>query len=71
MPGVTGFDSSISIEPLEEAVPWVGRLDFGLVNAYLVGAPGGPWALLDTSLPLSAALTRRAAAKRYGEGARP
>ena len=41
------------------------------VNAYLVGAPGGPWMLVDSGLPmLSAALIRRAAVKRYGDKSR-
>lgn len=56
---------------LEEVAPGVARIGIAIVNAYLVGAPGGPWALLDTGVPGSAALIRRAAAERYGEGARP
>jgi glyoxylase-like metal-dependent hydrolase (beta-lactamase superfamily II) len=55
----------------DEIVPGVARLDIALVNAYLVGAPGGPWALVDAGPPLSAALTRRAASGRYGAGTRP
>lgn len=56
----------------EEVVPGVARVEILFVNAYLVGAPGGPWALVDSGLPvLSAALIRRAAVKRYGDRARP
>ena len=51
--------------------PGVGRVGVLFVNAYLVGEPGGPWALVDAGLPLSAALVRRAAAERYGTGSRP
>jgi glyoxylase-like metal-dependent hydrolase (beta-lactamase superfamily II) len=55
----------------DEIVPGAARLDIALVNAYLVGAPDGPWALVDAGPPLSAALTRRAASGRYGAGTRP
>ena len=71
MRDATGFSSNTIIGSPEEVAPGVARLDIVLVNAYLVGAPGGPWVLADTGLPLSAALVRRAAAKRYGDGARP
>ncbi|MCA1737467.1 MAG: MBL fold metallo-hydrolase [Actinobacteria bacterium] len=62
--------ATVSRSP-EEVAPGVARLEIIFVNAYLVGAPGGPWVLVDTGLPLSAALTRWAAAKFYGEEARP
>jgi len=55
---------------LEEVAPGVARLGIAFVNAYMVGAPGGPWVLLDAGLPRSAMLTRLAAAGRYGAGAR-
>jgi glyoxylase-like metal-dependent hydrolase (beta-lactamase superfamily II) len=71
MRDVTGYSfSTISGSP-EEVVPGVARLEILFVNAYLVGAPGSPWVLMDTGLPLSAALTRRAAVERYGDEARP
>ena len=63
----TGFPSNEG-GPFE-AASGVVRPDMGLVNAYLVGAPGGPWILVETGLPRSATLTRWLAAKRYG--ARP
>ena len=54
--------------PLESVRPDVARLPVVFVNAYLVGAPGGgPWALVDTGLPGSAALTRAAARARFGD----
>jgi glyoxylase-like metal-dependent hydrolase (beta-lactamase superfamily II) len=67
----TGFEPSIASGLSEEFAPGVARLGVAIVNVYMVGAPGGPWALLDTGLPRSAALTRWAAAGRYGAGARP
>ncbi|HEX8299695.1 MAG TPA: MBL fold metallo-hydrolase [Rubricoccaceae bacterium] len=51
---------------LEVFRPDVARLPVVFVNAYLVGEPGGPWALVDTGLPGSAALTRAAARARFG-----
>ena len=41
------------------------------VNLYMIGAPGEPWVLVDTGLPLQAGRVRRAAEDRYGAGARP
>lgn len=55
----------------EQVAPGVARLGIVFVNVYMVGAPGGPWVLVDTGLPLSAALTRRVVTERYGSGARP
>lgn len=46
----------------------------GIVNVMLVGPPGagdGKWVLVDTGLPGFAGKIRAAAAKRFGEGARP
>ncbi len=53
--------------PLEAVRPDVARLPIVFVNAYLVGDPGGPWALVDTGLPHTSALTRAAAAARFGD----
>ena len=44
----------------------VVRVPVGFVNAYLVGPAGGPWVLVDTGLPNTAAWVRRAAEARYG-----
>lgn len=67
----TSFAPSMVSGLSEEVAPGVARLDLGLVNVYMVGAPGGPWALVDAGLPRSAALIRRVVAARYGAGARP
>ena len=56
---------------LELVRPDVARLPIVFVNVYLVGEPGGPWALVDTGIPGSAARTRAAAEARFGPGARP
>ncbi len=59
--------------PVEILRDDVVRLPLVFVNAYLVGAPGGagrapgPWALVDTGLPGSAALTKAAAHARFGD----
>lgn len=49
----------------------VERVTTLFVNAYLVGQPGSPWALVDTGLPGFAKLVRRAADRRFGRGRRP
>lgn len=67
----TSFAPSMVSGLSEEVVPGVIRLDLGLVNVYMVGAPGGPWVLGDTGLPRSATLIRRVVAGHYGAGARP
>jgi glyoxylase-like metal-dependent hydrolase (beta-lactamase superfamily II) len=68
----TGLDPGTIKGSAEEFAPGVARVEIIFVNAYLVGAPGGPWGLVDTGLPLlSAPLIRRAVVKRYGDGARP
>lgn len=60
-----------ALAPLDPFVPGVARVPIAFVNAYLVGEPGGPWALVDTGLPWTAALVREAAEERFGPGARP
>ena len=60
-------DALVAREPAAD----VGRLYVAFVNLYFLGARGGDWVLVDTGLPASAALVRRRAAERYGEGARP
>lgn len=44
----------------------VERIPVLFVNAYMVGARGGPWVLVDSGLPGFAAQVRRAAEARYG-----
>ena len=46
--------------------PGVARLGIGFVNVYFLGERGKPWVLVDTGLPHTAALTRAAAAERFG-----
>ena len=49
----------------------VERVPTLFVNAYMVGAPGEPWVLVDTGLPGFAGVIRAAARRRYGADARP
>lgn len=55
----------------EQVTAGVARLGVVFVNVYFLGEPGGPWVVVDTGLPHSAALTRQAAAERFGADARP
>jgi glyoxylase-like metal-dependent hydrolase (beta-lactamase superfamily II) len=57
--------------PAREPAADVGRLYVAFVNVYFAGARGGPWALVDTAVPNTAALVRRRAAERYGAASRP
>ena len=50
-----------------EPAPDLARIYIAFVNAYMVGTPDGPWVLVDTGLPRSAALIRRRAAARFGD----
>lgn len=56
-------DKLVAREPAAD----VGRLYIAFVNLYFLGARGGPWTLVDTGLPASAALVRRRAAERYAD----
>jgi glyoxylase-like metal-dependent hydrolase (beta-lactamase superfamily II) len=56
-------------DTFEEIAPGVARLEIGFVNVYALGEPGGPWVLVDTGLPGTAALVKRAAKERFGSGA--
>ncbi len=54
--------------------PDVGYRRLGIVNVVLVGPPGAGdrgWVLVDAGLPATKAFIQRAAAARFGEGARP
>ncbi len=55
---------------VKEIAPGIGCLP-GFANVYFVGAPGGPWSLVDTSLPGKANDIIAAAEARYGAGAMP
>ena len=67
-PSGSAMTVSFAVDPF---APGVARIPIGFVNAYLVGSPGGPWVLVDTGLPRTAALTKAAAESRFGAGARP
>lgn len=54
-----------------DVAPGVVRVPTIFVNAYLAGAPGGRWVLVDTGLPGAHAWIRQAAEARHGAGARP
>ncbi len=56
---------------MQEIAPGVARTYTSFVNAYFIGEPGGPWALVDTGLPGFSATILAAAAERYGPEARP
>lgn len=57
---------------MKEIAPGVAWLEInGFVNVYFVGERGGPWALVDASMPGQFETIRDAAQKRYGGGARP
>ena len=49
----------------------VAHLPVSIANVYFVGPRGGPWVLIDTSLPGSAVKIREAAETLYGPNARP
>ena len=44
----------------------VARMYIGFVNVYLLGAPTGPWVLVDTGIPYAAGLIRQRAEARFG-----
>lgn len=60
-----------SAPAFEQVAPGVARLGIVFVNVYFLGEPGGPWVLVDTGLPRTAALTREAARERFGAEDRP
>jgi glyoxylase-like metal-dependent hydrolase (beta-lactamase superfamily II) len=59
------------MKAIERIAPDVGWQPISFVNAYFVGHPGGPWALIDTGLPGRAAQIFNAAEARFGAGSRP
>ena len=61
-------DQPVHVEPVDERLPAadVGRVYVAFVSAYLVGEPGGAWALVDTGLPHLSALLRRRVEHQYG-----
>lgn len=59
------------MRPITRIAPDVGWLPISFVNVYFIGRPGGPWILVDSGLPGSAAQIRDAAEARFGAGAKP
>lgn len=55
-------------DAFESIAPGVARLETAFVNVYAIGQPGA-WVLVDTGLPRTEALVRRAAEQRFGGGA--
>ncbi len=51
--------------------PGVTWVPTSFVNTYLIGEPGGPWALVDTGIPGFGWKIRAAAAERFGQDSRP
>ena len=61
------LSAAMSANLLTESVaPGVLRIPVAFVNAYAVGAPGGPWVLVDTGLPGAAAYVRQTAETHQG-----
>ena len=56
---------------IEVLTPDLARLRVAFVNVFFAGAPGGPWALVDTGLSLGVAQILEVAAARYGRETRP
>lgn len=56
---------------MQEIAPGVAALPLSIENVYFVGAPGGPWALVDAGTPGMAGRILAAARERYGLNARP
>ncbi|CAN5387707.1 MBL fold metallo-hydrolase [soil metagenome] len=59
------------MKAIERIAPDVGWQPISFVNAYFVGHPGGPWALIDSGLPGRAEQIYSAAEARFGAGSRP
>ncbi len=56
---------------MEIVAPGVACVPTSFVNAYFIGEPGGPWAVVDTGLPGFAWKVKAAAEERFGRDARP
>ncbi len=59
------------MKAIERIAPEVGWQPVSFVNAYCVGHPGGPWALIDSGLPGRAEQIFEAAEARFGAGSPP
>ena len=56
---------------MNEIAPGVVCVPTSFVNTYLIGEPGGPWALVDTGLRPLASKIVAAAAERFGGDSKP
>ena len=56
---------------MNEIAPGVVCVPTSFVNTYLIGEPGGPWALVDTGLRPFAWKIKAAAAERFGRDSKP
>jgi len=56
---------------IKEIAPGVTWLGFNISGVYLVGTPGEPWAVVDTSAPGHFEAIRSAAEEVFGVGAKP
>ena len=59
------------MKAIERIAPDVGWQPISFVNAYLIGHPGGPWAVVDSGLPGREEQIFQAAEARFGAGTRP
>ena len=59
------------MKAIERIAPDVGWQPISFVNAYFIGHPGGPWALVDSGLPGREEQIFQAAEARFGAGSRP
>jgi glyoxylase-like metal-dependent hydrolase (beta-lactamase superfamily II) len=66
MPQLEKVYSSRNQRRAEYVAEDVAYLTIGFVNVYFIGAPGGPWVLVDTGLPRTASWTLQAAAELFG-----
>jgi glyoxylase-like metal-dependent hydrolase (beta-lactamase superfamily II) len=55
----------------QEVTPDILVLEFTVVNACIVGNPGGQWSLVDTGLENSASYILECVEKRFGKDSRP
>ncbi|UBV42413.1 MBL fold metallo-hydrolase [Deinococcus taeanensis] len=66
-PPATLYPSVSSFGGTQPLRPDLVRVRLPMVNAFLLGAPGQPWVLVDAGMPGTAGLIRRAARAVHGE----
>jgi len=52
---------------MQELAPGVAAVSLSIENVYFIGAPGGPWVLIDAGTPGQAGHIRAVARKRFGD----